>query len=155
LAAKYQSGGVIASLRSALLPRKKRGADMVFWPEWALKRFCEGDWSSHMPPGQGVMKSIASLTLFFAILAGGARAGELVRVEPASAGRPYDFIVHVQNTYAIGYNPEVREDRNRMALRILRGQCRSAWVVGDDKIDTEIFGITTSRPDYIVLVKCA
>jgi hypothetical protein len=49
----------------------------------------------------------------------------------------------------------VREDRNRMALRILRGQCRSARVVGDDKIDTEIFGITTSRPDYIVLVKCA
>jgi uncharacterized protein (DUF58 family) len=108
-----------------------------------------------MPPDQGVMKSIAGLTLFFAILAGGAEASELVRVEPASAGRPYDFIVHVRNTYAIGYNPEVREDRNRMALRILRGQCRSARVVGDDKIDTEIFGITSSRPDYIVLVKCA
>jgi hypothetical protein len=133
---------------------------MVFWPEWVPGDFVQEDWSSHMPPGQGVMKSIAGLalfflTLFFAILAGGAEAGELVRVEPASAGRPYDFIVHVRNTYAIGYNPEVREDRNRMALRILRGQCRSAWVVGDDKIDTEIFGITTSRPDYIVLVKCA
>jgi hypothetical protein len=101
------------------------------------------------------MKRIAGLTLFFAVLAGCANAYQLVRVQQASAGRPYDYIVHVQNTYSIGYNPEVREDRNRMALRILRGQCRSAWVVGDDKIDTEIFGITTSRPDYIVLVKCA
>jgi hypothetical protein len=101
------------------------------------------------------MKRIAGLTLFFAILGGCANAYELVRVEQASAGRPYDYIVHVQNTYSIGYNPEVREDRNRMALRILRGQCRSAWVVGEDKINTEIFGIGGSRPDYIVLVKCA
>jgi hypothetical protein len=49
----------------------------------------------------------------------------------------------------------VREDRNRMALRMVRGQCRSPRVVGDDKIITEIWGITTTRPDYIVLVKCA
>src|ERR1700731_58305 len=96
-----------------------------------------------------------SLAMLSAILAGSAQAHHEVRVEQASPRLPYDYIVHVLNTYAIGYNPEVREDRNRMALRILRGQCRSAWVVGDDKIDTEIFGITTSRPDYIVLVKCA
>jgi hypothetical protein len=102
LAAKYQSGGVIASLRSALLPREKRGAAIVFWPGWLPSNFVKKDRSSHLPPAQGVMKSIAGLTLFFAILAGGAQASELVRVEPASAGRPYDFIVHVQNTYAIG-----------------------------------------------------
>jgi hypothetical protein len=55
----------------------------------------------------------------------------------------------------MGYNPEVRQDRNRMALRMLRGQCRTLRVVGHDKIITEIWGLTTSRPDYIVLVKCA
>ena len=101
------------------------------------------------------MKSIAGFTVFLAILGGYADARDLVRVERASAGKPYDYIVHVQNTHSIGYNPEVREDRNRMALKILKGQCRAGRVVGDDKIITEIWGITSSRPDYIVLVKCA
>jgi hypothetical protein len=101
------------------------------------------------------MKRIAGLTLFLAILTGSAHAHHEFGVEQASAGLPYDYIVHVLNTYAIGYNPDVREDRNRMALRMLRGQCRSPRVVGDDKIITEIWGITTTRPDYIVLVKCA
>ena len=101
------------------------------------------------------MKSIAGFTVFLAILGGYADARELVRVEQASAGKPYDYVVHVQNTHSIGYNPEVREDRNRMALKILKGQCRAGRVVGDDKIITEIWGITSSRPDYIVLVKCA
>jgi hypothetical protein len=96
-----------------------------------------------------------SLTMFSAILAGSAQAHHEFGVEPASPGLPYDYIVHVLNTYAIGYNPDVREDRNRMALRMLRGQCRAPRVVGDDKIITEIWGITTTRPDYIVLVKCA
>jgi hypothetical protein len=101
------------------------------------------------------MKNIAGLALFFAILAGGAEARELGRVEQAAASKPYDYVVHVPNTYAIGYNPEVREDRYRIARQTLRGQCRSPLIVGDDKIITEIWGITTSRPDYIVLVKCA
>jgi hypothetical protein len=100
------------------------------------------------------MKGIAALTAFVAILGSSANAGDLVRVERASAGKPYDHIVHVQNTYSIGYNPEVREDRNRMALRTLRGYCRAGRVVGNDKIITEIWGITSSRPDYVVLVKC-
>jgi hypothetical protein len=38
---------------------------------------------------------------------------------------------------------------------MLRGQCRAPRVVGNDKIITEIPGIATSRPNYIVLVKCA
>ena len=101
------------------------------------------------------MKRIAGLTFFLSILAGGAEAHDVVRVEPASAGTPYDYVVHVLNTYDIGYNPELRTDRNRMALRLLRGQCRAPRVVGDDKLITEIWGITSSRPDYIVLVKCA
>ena len=101
------------------------------------------------------MKRIAGLTVLLSILAGAAIAHDVVRVEPASAGSPYDYIVHVLNTYDIGYNPQVRRDRNRMALRLLRGQCRAPRVVGDDRIITEIWGITSSRPDYIVLVKCA
>ena len=104
------------------------------------------------------MKRIAGLAAFvaiLAILASCAEAHDVVRVEPASAGQPYDYVVHVLNTYDIAYNPEVRRDRNRMALRLLRGQCRAPRVVGDDKIITDIWGITSSRPDYVVLVKCA
>ena len=68
------------------------------------------------------MKRSAGLTLFLAISSAmfstsPAQAHHEVRVEQASPGLPYDYIVHVLNTYAIGYNPEVREDRNRMALR--------------------------------------
>jgi hypothetical protein len=100
------------------------------------------------------MKCIAGVTLFLVVLGSSTEARDLVRVEQASAGRPYDYIVHVQNTYSIGYNPQVREDRYRMALRALNGYCRAATVVGDDKISTEILGITSSRPDYVVLVKC-
>ncbi len=93
--------------------------------------------------------------VFLAALAGCADARGLVRIEQASAGKPYDTIVHVQNTFSIGYNPQVRADRNRMALRVLKGQCRAGQIIGEDKIITEIWGITSSPPDYVVLVKCA
>lgn len=107
------------------------------------------------------MKGNAALTVFLAMLVflanlgSSAHAGDWARVEQASAGKPYDYIVHVQNTYSIGYNPEVREDRFRLALRSLKGVCRSSRVVGDDKISTQIYGLYSSRPDYVVLVKCA
>jgi hypothetical protein len=100
-------------------------------------------------------KVVAAAILSAAVWTGCSYARDTVRVEQASAGSGYDYVVHVQNTYDIGYNPEVREDRYRMALKLLRGQCRSARIVGDDKVSTEIWGITSSRPDYIVLVKCA
>jgi hypothetical protein len=99
------------------------------------------------------MKAIAAIIFIF--LAGCADARGLVRIEQASAEKPYDYIVHVQNTFSIGYNPQVRADRNRMALRVLKGQCRAGQIVGEDKIITEIWGVTSSPPDYIVLVKCA
>jgi hypothetical protein len=88
------------------------------------------------------------------VLVGSASARDTVRIERATSGRPYDYVVYVQNTFSIGYNPLVREDRDRMALRALRGQCRAARVVGEDKVITEIWGITSSLPDYVVLVKC-
>src|ERR1700733_7762837 len=77
-----------------------------------------------------------------------------VWVQQASAGKPYDFIVHVRNIPDIGYNPEVKADRYRMARKLLKGQCRTTHVVGDDKRNTEIWGLTSSPPDYVVLAKC-
>jgi hypothetical protein len=69
--------------------------------------------------------------------------------------KPYDFVVHVRNIPDIGYNPEGKEDRGRMALRLLKRQCPTGRVVGEDKIITEIWGITSSPPDYVVLVRSA
>jgi hypothetical protein len=105
--------------------------------------------------GGPMMKTTFAIILSSMILVGHVSAHDMVRIEPASSARPYDYVVHVQNTFSIGYNPLVREDRNRMALRALRGQCRAARIVGDDKITTEIWGITSSLPHYVVLVKCA
>ena len=79
----------------------------------------------------------------------------MVRVDAAGPDKPYDFVVHVRNIPDIKYNPLVRQDRNRMALDLVRGECRRARVVGEDTVNTEIYGITSSPPDYIVLVSCA
>ena len=104
------------------------------------------------------MKRIAGSMVFFAMLTGSAEARDMVRevasVEQAPAGKPYDYIVHVRNVPAIGYNPKVREDRARMALQTLKGRCPAGRIVGDDKVITEVWGITSSYPDYVVMVKC-
>jgi hypothetical protein len=101
------------------------------------------------------MIRVVAMIVCLAALTGWTDTRGVVRVEQAAAGNPYDFVVHVRNIPDIGYNPEVREDRYRMALRLVKRECRAGHVVGDDKINTEIFGITSSLPDYVVLVKCA
>jgi hypothetical protein len=93
--------------------------------------------------------------LFLAVLPAWTDTRGVVRIERASPENPYDFVVHVRNIPDIKYNPLVREHRYRMALELVRGQCPRARVVREDKIITEIWGITSSPLDYIVLVDCA
>jgi hypothetical protein len=85
-----------------------------------------------------------------------ARCADLdgIRIEQASAGKPYDFIVHVKNVPDYGYNPAVPEDRAQMALAAVKQDCPVARVVGQQVVSTEIYGITSSKPDYIVFVNC-
>jgi hypothetical protein len=90
-----------------------------------------------------------------AILPGWTDTRGIVRVDVAAPDKPYDFVVHVRNIPDIKYNPLVRQDRNRMALDLVRGQCPRGRVVGEDAINTEIYGLTSSLPDYVVLVSCA
>ena len=90
----------------------------------------------------------------FALLPGWTDTRGLVRVDAAAPGKPYDFVVHVSNIAEIKYNPLVRSDRNRMALDLVRGDCPGGRVVGEDIVTTEIYGITSSLPDYVVLVSC-
>ena len=105
------------------------------------------------------MKAVSATIIISVSLIGIANARDGARdtalIEQVSPANSYDYAVHVRNTYAIGYNPEVREDRQRMALKALRGQCRTARVVGENKIKREIWGITSTLPDYVVLVKCS
>jgi hypothetical protein len=75
-------------------------------------------------------------------------------IEAAPAGRPYDYIVHVRMSYDYGYNPEVSTDRIRLARRTIRPYCRHSQVVGEEAIQTEILGITSSPPDRVVYLKC-
>ena len=97
------------------------------------------------------------LTAIFllAILPGWTDTRGIVRVDAASPDKPYDFVVHVRNIPDIKYNPLVRRDRKRMALDLVRGQCPRGRVVGEDTVNTEIYGITSQLPDYVVLVSCA
>jgi hypothetical protein len=105
-------------------------------------------------PCSSVTRTIAAIVVL-ATLPGWTDTRGTVRIEHASAGRPYDFVVHVRNIPKIKYNPEVKEDRHRMALSLVKTQCPAARVVGEDKINTEIWGIASSPPYYVVLVRCA
>jgi hypothetical protein len=100
------------------------------------------------------MKFGVWVAAFSVVVGGSANASGEVRIEQASAGRPYDLVVHVANVPSYGYNPEVSSDRKRMALRVIPPQCPGARVVGQNTINTEIYGITSSKPDYVVLVSC-
>ena len=75
-------------------------------------------------------------------------------IERASPGAGYDYVIHVQNTYDYKYNPEVRADRILLAKQIVRPFCSRNRIVGENKIETEIFAIKPGRPDYLVYVKC-
>jgi hypothetical protein len=101
-----------------------------------------------------VARYIAAV-LMLALLPGWTDLRGVVFVERASPEMPYDFVVHVSNIPRIKYNPLVREDRIRMALDLVRGECPRGRVVGEDRIITEIWGLTSSPPDYVVLVSCA
>ena len=101
------------------------------------------------------MKRGVAAILLLALLPGWTDMRGTVRIESASPGAPYDFAVHVRNIPDIKYNPLVREDRNHMALDLVRGECPGGRVVGEDTINTEIWGITSSPPDYVVLVSCS
>jgi hypothetical protein len=101
-----------------------------------------------------MMRFLTAIALL-AVLPGWTDTRGMVRVDAAAPGKPYDFVVHVRNIPDIKYNPLVREDRHRMALGLVRGECAGSRVVGDDIVSTEIYGITSSLPDYVVLVSCS
>lgn len=75
-------------------------------------------------------------------------------IEAAPPGQAYDYVIHLENTYDYRYNPQVRNDRILLAKQIVRPFCSKNRIVGEAKFNTEIFGLITGRPDYVVYVKC-
>jgi hypothetical protein len=101
------------------------------------------------------LKILLTATSCAAVLTGfSSLAGSNV-VQQSSAGSDYDFVVHVKNAPTYGYNPEVSSDRAEMAVRLAKRYCKGAHVVGQRTIDTEIYGITSEKPDYVVFVRCS
>jgi hypothetical protein len=96
------------------------------------------------------MKTFAVLTISV-LLTGCASSRGDVLIEQAAAGKPYDFVVHVRNVAETRY--EVFSDRAAMALRSVKSQCPGGYVVRQDTINTEIYGVTSIKPDYVVLVR--
>lgn len=103
-----------------------------------------------------MMRTFGRLAAGLAVLcvASAAGATDGSTVEAAPPGSPYDYVIHVPNSYDYGYNPTVRLDRARLARRAVRPFCRRSQIVGDDKVITEIWGLTSSPPDYVVYVAC-
>jgi hypothetical protein len=100
------------------------------------------------------MARLLAAVWLLAVLPGWTDPRGMTHVEAASPGKPYDLVVHVSNIPDIKYNPLVWRDRHRMARELVRGQCPYPRVVGEDTVTTEIYGLTSSLPDYVVLVSC-
>ena len=100
------------------------------------------------------MKTFAVLAISVLLIGCASRRAD-VFIEQAAAGKPYDFVVHVKNVAEYRCNPEVSSDRAAMALRSVKRECSAGRVVGQQTINTEIYGMTSSRPDYVVSVRCS
>ncbi len=80
------------------------------------------------------------------------RGGSTIQAAPP--GQPYDYVIHLENIYDYRYNPHLRDDRIHLTKQIVRPFCSKSRIVGEARFDTEIFGLVTGRPEYVVYVKC-
>ena len=77
-----------------------------------------------------------------------------VRVDQASPGLPYDYVVSVRNVKDIGYDPDTKETRDDMALRMMRDQCPGARIFGETVINTGQFLLGNPARTYAIQIKC-
>jgi hypothetical protein len=77
--------------------------------------------------------------------------GGNLRIEPLAGG---DYQVRIRNVVDFGYDPDVKADRDRIALAALQTQCPAARVIGEDRIATGAWA--TGRPsiEYLVRLRC-
>lgn len=80
-------------------------------------------------------------------------SGGDVRVS-AVAADDHDYVVSVRNTIDIGYNPDTKSTRDRVALQLLEAQCPTAVIVGEDVIATGTYLTGRQSRVYQIKVRC-
>jgi hypothetical protein len=76
-----------------------------------------------------------------------------LRVEPTS-GPGYDYTVVVKNVKDIGYNPDIKADRESVALRAIRTQCPAGVIVKEEVVETGTYLLGNPSRDYFMRIRC-
>lgn len=79
-------------------------------------------------------------------------SGGALSVEPA-AGPGYDYTVTLKNAKDIGFNPDVKAERDAMALSFIAKQCPQAAIVKEDVVETGSNILGASR-SYFMRIRC-
>lgn len=77
----------------------------------------------------------------------------VVSVMPANSPDA-DFTVSIRNQQDFGFHPDIKENRDRIALDYLRSQCPAGRVVGESMVNTGQFLTGAPARTYFVRVKC-
>ncbi|WEO73822.1 hypothetical protein [Agrobacterium vitis] len=80
-------------------------------------------------------------------------AGGDIRVEPSTIAGS-DYAVHLRNTIDFGYDPDVKANREKFALGILKKQCPTGKIVNENVIVTGTYLSGSPSRVYTVYVKC-
>jgi hypothetical protein len=85
--------------------------------------------------------------------------GGKVRIDPTNIAGA-DYVVQIRNEVDIGFgfNPNIREQRNSMALRALKTQCPAGHIIKEDVIELGgpggLIPIGGDIRTYLMYVKC-
>lgn len=110
------------------------------------------------------MKKLLLISLALGVLAG-CTGSDLQRgvlmssgqldLRQAAPGQPYDYIVDVGNVGDIGYNPDQKEQRDKVALNLVSVQCPNASIVGETELITGRIPIRNKvAKTYQIQVRC-
>jgi hypothetical protein len=79
-------------------------------------------------------------------------SGGALSVDP-TPGPGYDHTVAIKNAKDIGFDPNVKTERDAMALQVIAQQCPGAQVVKEDVVDMGQNVLGPSR-NYYIRIRC-
>lgn len=66
----------------------------------------------------------------------------------------YDYTVTVRNVWEAGYDANIQEDRNTLAMHAMKAECPAGKIVGEDFIKIGEQAPTRRIGDFKIFVKC-
>ena len=75
-----------------------------------------------------------------------------LRVDPANT-LGADYVVSLRNLKDVGYDPDDKADRDRVALAALRDQCPAGRIVGETVINTGTYLLGNPSRTYALRIK--